>query len=107
MVWFEHDPDGGVLRITTESTRREARNVAAHAQVALSIADPANPYRTLEVRGPATVEPDPRGELYDRLAAAHGFTREPTARSRRVALMIHPARWISFGRPLIRPVSPS
>ena len=48
-MWF--DWDGEVLRFTHTSKRQKYRNVTAHPQVAMSILDPDNPYRYLEVRG--------------------------------------------------------
>jgi PPOX class probable F420-dependent enzyme len=40
-----------VLRFTHTTKRQKYRNIAANPNVAMSISDPDNPYRYLEVRG--------------------------------------------------------
>ena len=57
-VWF--DWDGELIRFSQTTTRQKQRNVQREPRVALSIVDPANPYRYLEVRGMVErIEPDP------------------------------------------------
>jgi PPOX class probable F420-dependent enzyme len=48
-VWFDYE--GGVIRVNTAKGRVKARNMKEGAPVALSIMDPDNPYRYLQVRG--------------------------------------------------------
>ncbi len=48
-VWF--DTEGENLRINTARGRTKERNMAARPHVALAIADPADPYRYLQIRG--------------------------------------------------------
>ena len=48
-VWF--DFAGGRVRVNTAKGRTKARNLRPGAQVALSIMDPDNPYRHLQIRG--------------------------------------------------------
>jgi PPOX class probable F420-dependent enzyme len=48
-LWF--DVEGEVVRINTARGRTKARNMAARPRVALTIADPADPYRYLQIRG--------------------------------------------------------
>ena len=48
-VWC--DLDGGVVRINTAIDRQKDRNLVRDGRVALSLIDPENPYRYLEVRG--------------------------------------------------------
>lgn len=48
-VWFDYD--GGALRVNTAKGRVKARNMREGAHVALSIMDPDNPYRYVQVRG--------------------------------------------------------
>ena len=62
-MWF--DWDGELLRFTLTTKRQKYRNVKSHPQVALSIADPDNPYRYLEVRGAVEeIEPDPAAGFF-------------------------------------------
>ena len=51
-VWFDYV--NGVLRVNTAKGRVKARNMQVGAAVALSILDPDNPYRYLQVRGRVT-----------------------------------------------------
>src|SRR3974390_3934659 len=51
-VWFDYT--GGVIRVNTAKGRVKARNMKQGAPVALSIMDPDNPYRYLQVRGKVT-----------------------------------------------------
>jgi PPOX class probable F420-dependent enzyme len=48
-VWF--DWDGTHVRISQTTDRQKVRNLMENPHVALSITDPENPYRYLEVRG--------------------------------------------------------
>jgi PPOX class probable F420-dependent enzyme len=48
-VWFDYH--GGRLRVNTAKGRVKARNLKPGAAVALSIMDPDNPYRYLQIRG--------------------------------------------------------
>jgi PPOX class probable F420-dependent enzyme len=48
-VWFDYA--GGVIRVNTAKGRVKARNMGEGAAVALSIMDPDNPYRYLQLRG--------------------------------------------------------
>jgi PPOX class probable F420-dependent enzyme len=48
-VWFAYD--GTHLLFSQTTGRQKYRNLKASPAVALSIVDPANPYRYLEVRG--------------------------------------------------------
>lgn len=50
-VWFLADPDGGAFRFNVATTRRKYWNIISNPQVALSVVDPEDPYRYLELRG--------------------------------------------------------
>ncbi len=51
-VWFDYA--GGKIRVNTARGRVKARNMALGARVALSILDPDNAYRYVQVRGTVT-----------------------------------------------------
>jgi PPOX class probable F420-dependent enzyme len=51
-VWFDYT--GGVIRVNSAKGRTKVRNMKEGAPVALSIKDPENPYRYLQVRGKVT-----------------------------------------------------
>jgi PPOX class probable F420-dependent enzyme len=48
-VWFDYE--GGKIRVNTARGRIKDRNMSQNARVALSIVDPENPYRHVQVRG--------------------------------------------------------
>jgi PPOX class probable F420-dependent enzyme len=48
-VWFDYKD--GLIRINTAKGRVKARNMKKGVPVALSVMDPDNPYRYLQVRG--------------------------------------------------------
>ncbi len=53
-VWFDYT--GGVVRVNTAKGRIKARNLSVGARVAMSIVDPDNDYRYIQVRGSVTKE---------------------------------------------------
>jgi len=66
-VWF--DWDGSTIRFSQTTTRQKLKNVGREPRVALSILDPENPGRYLEVRGKVIeVQPDPDKAFIDRMA---------------------------------------
>ncbi|HTU53141.1 MAG TPA: PPOX class F420-dependent oxidoreductase [Acetobacteraceae bacterium] len=48
-VWFDYE--GGRLRVNSAKGRVKSRNMTEGAPVALSIMDPDNPYRYIQIRG--------------------------------------------------------
>ncbi len=66
-VWF--DWDGARVRFSQTTTRQKAKNVQREPRIALSIVDPANPYRYLEIRGNVVeVEQDPDHAFINKMA---------------------------------------
>jgi PPOX class probable F420-dependent enzyme len=91
-MWFAWD--GEFLRFTHTSFRRKYRNVPANPAVAISITDPENPYRYIEVRGVVErIDPDPTGsffiELNKRYAGPYG-PDDPTDAADRVVFVVRP-----------------
>ncbi|MGW3345260.1 PPOX class F420-dependent oxidoreductase [Nonomuraea rubra] len=87
--------DGEYLRFTTTTDRRKCGNVQRNPNVAVSINDPEQPYRYLEVRGVVErVEPDPSGDFFDVLATRYGlaYDRPVGDAERRVVIVVRPTR---------------
>ena len=55
-VWFLHED--GELKLSLNDSRLKTRNLQKRRQCSLLLLDLQNPYRYLEVRGNAKVEPD-------------------------------------------------
>ena len=91
-MWFLWDADLGVLRLTHTSARHNYRNLEREPRVALSITDPDDQYRYLQLRGVLEhVEPDPTGAFYQTLQQRYrGYTTEVKDRDVRVVLVIRP-----------------
>ncbi|MET7331264.1 PPOX class F420-dependent oxidoreductase [Nonomuraea sp. NPDC005650] len=87
--------DGEYLRFTTTTDRMKYRNVVQHPQIAVSINDPEQPYRYLEIRGVVErVDPDPSGDFFDVLANRYGleYERPVGDAERRVVIVMKPTR---------------
>jgi len=70
-MWFEFD--GTHLRFTHTTKRAKFRNLQGNPSMSLSVIDPVNPFRYLEVRGKLVdIVPDPTGEFYVRLGKRYG-----------------------------------
>jgi PPOX class probable F420-dependent enzyme len=91
-TWFRFD--GEYLWLTTTSKRQKNRNWQAQPAVALSITDPDDPGRYLEVRGRVErILPDPQGAEFVRLAERYGEPQGPPADAAdRIAVAIRPER---------------
>jgi PPOX class probable F420-dependent enzyme len=98
-LWFIHDD--GDIKLSLNAARRKSRNLAARPQCALLILDLENPFRYLEVRGTARIEPDRDGsfahKLHDKYDADVAQYDQPG--EERVVVTIEPSR--------IRPVDMS
>ena len=98
-VWFGWD--GERLRFSQTTTRQKFRNVQREPRIALSIVDPSNPYRYLEIRGRVVaVEPDPNFAFIDSMAKKYlGQERYPWNRpgDERVVVVVAPERTTGMG----------
>jgi PPOX class probable F420-dependent enzyme len=76
-VWFEWD--GTHVLFSQTTGRQKYRNLGREPRIAVSIIDPANPYRYLEVRGTVeSIDPDPDYAFIDRQAQRYmGEERYP------------------------------
>ncbi len=68
-VWFLHED--GEIRISVNTDRAKAANLQARPECSLAIVDLSNPYRYLELRGRARVEPDPDYSFATRVGAKY------------------------------------
>src|SRR5687767_1866019 len=66
-VWY--DWDGEQILVSQTTTRQKYRNVQKDPRVAVSITDPDNPYRYLEVRGEVvSIEKDEGNAFINKMA---------------------------------------
>ena len=91
-VWFL--VEDGQLKLSLNTSRHKTQNIAKRPQCSLLSLDPATPYRYLEVRGHARVEPDDDyafarkvGAKYDAALEVHDGPGD-----KRVVVTIEPAK---------------
>jgi PPOX class probable F420-dependent enzyme len=91
--------DGDTVTTSLIATRQKYKNIVAHPKATLFIIDPANPFRTLEIRATATIEPDRDLTLLDQLIRHYGHDPDtfPAPREGRVALRLTPTRVVAQG----------
>ena len=70
-LWFIADEEGSI-QLSINTARQKAKNLQRRPEATLFFADPANPYRTLEIRGIANVQPDPDYVLANKVGAKYG-----------------------------------
>ncbi|MCM3882062.1 PPOX class F420-dependent oxidoreductase [Frankia sp. R82] len=90
-MWFSWD--GEFLYFTNTTVRHKYRNVTTNPQVAVSINDPDQPYRYLEVRGVVErIDPDPTGAFFLTLADRYALTLDgpPADAEHRVVYLVRP-----------------
>ena len=68
-VWFLHED--GQLKLSLNTSRKKTRNLQARPQCSLFILDLENPYRYVDVRGTARIEPDKDYAFADRIGAKY------------------------------------
>jgi PPOX class probable F420-dependent enzyme len=91
-MWFLWDAEHGVVKLTHTKERHNFRYIQREPRVALSITDPDDQYRYLQVRGVVDgVEDDPTGRFYQVLQMRYRGTKSEVAdRLVRVILTVRP-----------------
>jgi PPOX class probable F420-dependent enzyme len=96
-VWFLAEDD--TVRLSLNTSRQKTKNLQANAACTLLILDLANPYRYLEIRGDAEIEPDPDYAFADKTGAKYSADlrdRDQPGDSR-VIVTLRPARVRGWG----------
>ena len=98
-VWF--DWDGTHIKFSLTTGRQKYRNLQRDKRVALSILDPENSYRYIEIRGELDeIEPDPNIDFISRMAKKYiDKDRYPWHREgdERVIIKIRPVKISGMG----------
>jgi PPOX class probable F420-dependent enzyme len=102
VMWFEWD--GTHLRFTHTSARQKFQNLEREPRVAISILDPDDPYRFLEVRGQvASIVPDPDAAFYLSLQQRYGESFPTDDAAVRVVISIEATSFIAVTRGRVVP----
>jgi PPOX class probable F420-dependent enzyme len=96
-VWFL--AEDGQVKISLNTSRRKVRNLQARPACSVLLLDLANPYRYVEIRGDAVLEPDDDYAFADRLGAKYGadLRTNDGPGERRVVVTVRPARVHTWG----------
>ena len=98
-VWF--DWDGEYLLFSQTTTRQKYRNLQKDPRIALSIVDPDNPYRYLEVRGTVMeFRPDPDFAFINKMSAKYtgnDVYQGAKPGEERVVIVVRPEHTTSMG----------
>jgi PPOX class probable F420-dependent enzyme len=98
-LWFLHDDDGA-LRLSLNTTRQKLKNLRENPKVTLFILDPANPYRTIEIRANAEIAPDTDGSFALKLGNKYGgfdVRNNDRPGESRVVVTLHPVKVNTWG----------
>ena len=95
VMWFAWDGDR--IRMTHTKTRQKFRNLANEPRVALSIADPEDEYRFLEIRGEveSVQDDDAEASFYKSLQKRYGMDYPIPDAPVRVIFTIRPTKYIA------------
>jgi PPOX class probable F420-dependent enzyme len=98
-VWFGWD--GTYVKFSQTTGRQKFRNLQRDNRIALSIVDPENPFRYLEIRGTvARVDPDPDEAFIDEMANKYlGVEKYPWSQpgDERVVIVVEPQHVTGMG----------
>ena len=68
--------EGDTIRLSMSSARQKTKNLQARPQCTLFVLDEDNPFRSLEIRATARIEPDPDYVFAERMAALYGVRED-------------------------------
>lgn len=96
-LWFL--VDDGTVKLSINTSRQKAKNLEREREATVFFMDPETPYRTLEIRARAKVEPDPDYILADRVAAKYGADLRERDRpgDTRIAVTMEPVKVNTYG----------
>lgn len=96
-LWFV--ADGGTLKLSLNTTRQKVKNLRRHAECTLFLMDPANPYRTMEIRARAEIDSDSADEVIARVNQKYGANVREHDRpgETRIAVTLHPVKINTWG----------
>jgi PPOX class probable F420-dependent enzyme len=91
--------EGDTVVTSLTETRQKLKNLRTHPQGTVFVIDPANPFRTLEIRGDVTIEPDP--ELATLVQVLSAYATDLASSSgpteNRVKVTLRPTRVVALG----------
>ena len=91
--------DGDVIVTSLAGIRQKLKNLTARPQATLFVIDPANSYRTLELRCDVSIEPDPELATLVKVLSAYGtdLASFEAPLEGRVTVMLRPVHVVAQG----------
>ncbi|MBI2755178.1 MAG: PPOX class F420-dependent oxidoreductase [Chloroflexi bacterium] len=71
-LWFLFDEADGAVRFSLNTARQKTKNLRTRPEASFLVLDPANPYRTIELRGSVEVAPDDDYAFAAQVGAKYG-----------------------------------
>jgi PPOX class probable F420-dependent enzyme len=99
-VWFLYDEGEGAVRFSLNTARQKTKNLRARPEASFLVIDPANPYRTIELRGRAELRPDDDYAVADEVGRKYGADLRAMdgPGGQRVAVMLRPTKVNTYGQ---------
>ena len=99
-LWFLFDEAAGAVRFSLNTARQKVKNLRARPEAGFLVVDPANPYRTIELRGRVELQPDDDYAFADRVGKKYGADLRALDRpgERRVVVTLRPAKVNVWGQ---------
>jgi PPOX class probable F420-dependent enzyme len=96
-VWFL--AEDGQVKFSLNTSRQKVRNLEHRPACSVLLLDLANPYRYVEIRGDAVLQPDDDYAFADRVGAKYGADLRDNDQpgDRRVVVTVRPARVHTWG----------
>ncbi len=101
-TWYLWDSPAEQLLVSTLAGRQKHRNMQREPRIAVCIPDPGDPYRYIEIRGSAAIEPDEDHRLANSLAQKYMNLEElprEMAGEGRVVIRVGPEHIVCYGAP--------
>ncbi len=98
-LWFLFDEDG-TIKLSLNSTRQKLKNLQAHPECTFFLLDPANPYRTMEIRARVEIKPDDEYVFARKLGAKYGgadLKSNDHPGETRFVVSLHPVKVNTYG----------
>ena len=98
-LWFLYDEMAGAVRFSLNTSRQKTKNLRRRPEASFLVLDPASPYRTLEIRGRAEMQPDDDYAFADRVGKKYGTNLRQIDKpgERRVVVTLRPAKVNTWG----------
>ena len=99
-LWFLYDEASGAVKFSLNTARQKVKNLRTRPGASFLVIDPANPYKTIELRGQVEIEPDDDYAFADRVGTKYGadLRKMDAPGEKRVAVTLRPTKVNIWGQ---------